>query len=167
MNTPNRYNPAIVVLHWLTVLLILGAGLLSDSEGGGSSPINIHMVLGAVLLLVMIVRLILRFTTRRPAWASTGNRFLDKIGELVHVGLYFFAFMILGFGGLIAVQRNLFAYVLGTGSVVNGRVGFFYGALHQLGWFAIVSLLFLHVGAALYHQFIIKDKLLNRMWFAT
>jgi len=166
MNTPNRYNPAMVVLHWLTVLLILGAGLLSDSEGGGSSPIDIHMILGALLLLVMAVRLVLRFTTRRPAWASTGNEFLNKIGELVHLGLYFFAFLILVFGGLIAAQRNLFAYVMGTGTASYGEVGFFYGALHQLGWFAIVSLLFLHVGAALYHQFIIKDNLLNRMWFA-
>lgn len=167
MTTPDRYNPVMVVLHWLTVLLILGAGLLSDSEGGGSSPINIHMILGAVLLLVMVIRLILRLTLRRPAWASTGNVFLNKIGELVHVGLYFFAFLILAFGGLIAVQRNLIGYVMGTGSVVQGRVGFFYGALHEFGWLAIVCLLFLHVGAALYHQFIIKDNLLKRMWFAS
>ena len=166
MNTPNRYNPVMVVLHWLTVLLILSAGLLSDSEGGGSSPINIHMILGAVLLLVMVIRLVLRLTIRRPAWASTGNEFLDKLGELVHVGLYFFAFLILTFGGLIAVQRNLIGYVMGTGSVVQGRVGFFYGAIHQLGWFGVISLLFLHIGGALYHQFIIKDNLLKRMWFA-
>ena len=164
MNTPNRYNPASVVLHWLTVLLILSAGLLADGEG--SAPINIHMILGAVLLLVMIVRLILRLTTRRPAWASTGNPFLDKLGELVHVGLYFFAFLILAFGGLIAVQRNLFAYVMGTGSASSGEVGFFYGALHQLGWLGVITLLFLHIGGALYHQFIIKDNLLKRMWFA-
>jgi len=167
MNTPDRYNPVMVVLHWLTVLLILGAGLLSDSEGGGSSPINIHMILGAVLLLVMVIRLVLRLTIRRLAWASTGNAFFNKIRELVHVGLYFFAFLILAFGGLIAVQRNLIGYVMGTGSVVQGRVGFFYGALHEFGWLAIVALLFLHVGAALYHQFIIKDNLLKRMWFAS
>jgi cytochrome b561 len=167
MNTLTRYNPAMVVLHWLTVLLILGAGLLSDSEGGGSSPINIHMILGGVLLVVMVIRLILRLTVRRPAWASTGNEFFNRIGELVHVGLYFFAFLILTFGGLIAVQRNLIGYVMGAGPVAQGRVGSFYGALHQFGWFAIVCLLFLHVGAALYHQFIIKDNLLKRMWFAT
>jgi cytochrome b561 len=157
----------MVVLHWLTVLLILGAGLLSDSEGGNSSPIDIHMILGALLLLVMIVRLILRFTIQRPSWASAGNEFLNKIGELVHVGLYFFAFVILVFGGLLALQRNLFAYAMGTGPAASGEGGFFFGALHQLGWSAIVLLLFLHVGAALYHQFVIKDNLLTRMWFAS
>lgn len=164
MNTSKRYHPVMVVLHWLTVILLLGAGFLSDGERGGSSPIDIHMVLGALLLLVMIVRLILRFTLQRPAWASTGNQFLNKVGELVHLGLYFFAFLILGFGGLIAAQRNLFAYVLGTGSALRGRGGFFFGAFHQFGWLAIVLLLFLHVGAAFYHQFILKDNLLDRMW---
>jgi cytochrome b561 len=165
MKTPDRYNPAMVVLHWLTVLLLLGAGFLSDGEGGGSSPINIHMILGVLLLVVLIIRLVLRLVIRRPAWAGTGSDLLDKLGELVHAGLYFFAFLILAAGGMIAMQRNLIGYVMGTGSASYGEVGFVYGALHQLGWIAVLCLLFLHVGAALYHQFIIKDNLLKRMWF--
>jgi cytochrome b561 len=160
---PERYNAAVVVLHWLTVPILLGAGLLSEDEGG-SSPIDIHMILGAALLVVMVVRLLLRFTVRRPLWASTGNRFFDQLGELVHVGLYFFTFLILAFGGLIAIQRNLIGYVMGAGSVVHGRLGFL-GSIHHFGWIVIIILLIAHVGAALYHQFIIRDNLLKRMWF--
>ena len=165
MNISKRYHPAMVVLHWLTVILLFGAGFLADGEGGGSSPIDIHIVIGALLLVVMIVRLILRFTLQRPAWASTGNQFLNKVGELVHVGLYFFAFLILAFGGLIAVKRNLFAYVLGTGPASYSEGGFFYRAFHQIGWPVIILLLFLHIAGAFYHQFILKDNLLDRMWF--
>ena len=164
MNTPNRYNSIAVVLHWLTVILILGAGLLS--EGGGRSPINAHMILGSLLLVTMIVRLIIRLVSQRPARASTGNEFLDKLGEWVHIGLYVFAFYILTLGALIASQRNLIGYVLGTGSATRLKYGFL-GSLHQLGWIAILGLLLLHIGGALYHQFIIKDNLLKRMWFAT
>ncbi|MBE0672761.1 MAG: cytochrome b/b6 domain-containing protein, partial [Anaerolineales bacterium] len=156
MDTPARYNPILVVLHWLTVILLLGAGLLSDSEGG-SSPISIHMVLGSLLLLVLVIRLIMRFTTRRPARAQTGNPLLDKLGEIVHVGLYFFAFYILTIGALIASQRNLVGYVLGTGSVSRGNLALL-RPLHELGWFAVLGLLFLHVAGALYHQFILKDN---------
>ncbi|MHB8777342.1 MAG: cytochrome b/b6 domain-containing protein [Anaerolineales bacterium] len=54
--------------------------------------------------------------------------------------------------------------MLGAGSVSHARVGFI-SALHQLGWIAILGLLVLHVGGAVYHQFIIKDNLLGRMWF--
>jgi len=165
MDAAKRYNPLMVVLHWLTVVLLLGAGLLADDEGGGASPINIHMILGALLLVTLVVRLIVRLVTRRPTWADTGNPFLNKLGEFVHIGLYFFAFYILALGGVIAAQRNLVGYALGSGSVVRVRLGML-GALHQLGWIAILGLLCLHVGGAIYHQFFIKDNLLRRMWFA-
>jgi cytochrome b561 len=122
------------------------------------------MILGALLVVTLIIRLIVRFTTKRPEWANTGSQFLNKLGELVHVGLYFCAFFILILGGLIASQRNLIGYVLGTGSVVRVRLGAI-GALHHLGWIAIVGLLLLHIGGAVYHQFIIKDNLMDRMWF--
>jgi len=106
MNTPKRYNPILVTLHWLTVVLLLGAGFLS--EEGGDSPINLHMILGATLLVVMVARLIARFSTARPATLDAGNAFFNKIGELTHLGLYLAAFAILGMGGVIAVKRNLF-----------------------------------------------------------
>jgi len=162
MDTPKRYNPVLVTLHWLTVILMLGAGFLAEDHGGGS-PINIHMILGSLLLIVLIARIVVRFTTKRPAWADTGSQFLNKLGELVHYGLYLAAFFILGMGALIAYNRNLFAYVMGTGTA-GGRVGFI-GSIHQLGWILAMGLILLHVGAALYHQFIIKDNLLTRMWY--
>lgn len=36
---------------------------------------------------------------------------------------------------------------------------------HGLGARFMVALLFLHIGAALYHHFIKKDGLIGRMWF--
>jgi len=163
MNTPKRYHPIMVILHWLTVILLVGAGLLADSEGGGS-PIDTHIIIGVLLLVIMILRLIVRFTTKRPEWANTDNPFLNKLGEWVHIGLYFLAFSILIFGGLIASKRNLLGYALGTGSIIHVRYGLV-GELHQLSWMLIVGLLLLHIGGALYHQFIIKDNLFGRMWF--
>jgi len=161
MNTPKRYHPFLVTLHWLTVILLLGAGMLSES--GRGSPINIHMILGALLLLVMLVRVVVRFTTKHPDWADTGNKLLNQLGGLVHLGLYLVAFFILGIGALIAYNRNLFAYVMGTSTTV-GRMGSI-GGLHELGWAMAMGLIILHVGAALYHQFILKDNLLARMWY--
>lgn len=163
MNTPKRYNPVLVTLHWLTVILMLGAGLLAEDHGGGS-PINTHMILGSLLLVVLIARVIVRFTTKRPAWADTGNQFLNKLGELVHVGLYLAAFFILSMGALIAYNRNLFAYVLDSSATVARRAGFI-GNIHHLGWILAMGLILLHVGAAFYHQFFIKDNLLARMWY--
>lgn len=161
MQTPKRYNPILVTLHWLTVILMLGAGFLAEDEG--NSPINSHMILGAVLLLVLALRIIVRFTTRQPAWANTGHPLLNQLGALVHLGLYLGMVFILGFGAVIAYKRNLVAYVLGTGSALE-RVGLV-GRIHQLGWIMALGLILLHVGAAFYHQLILKDNLLARMWY--
>jgi cytochrome b561 len=43
--------------------------------------------------------------------------------------------------------------------------GFFLGAFHGLSWILLVLLLVVHVGAALYHQFLRRDGLFGRMWF--
>lgn len=161
MNTPKRYHPLLVTLHWLTVILLFGAGMLSES--GRRSPVNIHMILGATLLLVMLARVAVRFTTRHPAWADTGNKLLNQLGGLVHLGLYLAVFYILGMGALIAANRNLFAYVVGTSTTV-GQAGIF-GGFHELGWSLILLLVFVHLGATFYHQFILRDNLLARMWY--
>ena len=162
MNTQKRYHPFLVTLHWLTVLLLFGAGMLSES--GRRSPINIHMVIGSALLLVMVLRVIVRFTTKRPAWAETGNPLLNKLGELTHLGLYLGVFFILGMGALIAYNRNLFAYLMDPSVAVARRAGLV-GGIHQLGWILTVGLVLLHIGAALYHQFILQDNLFARMWY--
>lgn len=161
MNTSKRYHPLLVTLHWLTVLLMFGAASLAEDHG--RAPINTHMVLGALLLLVLLVRVVVRFTTKQPEWADTGNKFLNQTGKLVHLGLYLASFFILGLGALIAYNRNLIGYVMGTTTSV-GRAGFI-GNIHHLGWVLAMLLILAHIGAAFYHQFIIKDNLLARMWY--
>lgn len=162
---PKRYHPIQVTLHWLTVLLMFGAvALAPEEEGGGASPVYLHMIVGGLLALVLISRLVVRFTVPRPAKASAGNAFFNKIGELTHWGLYFFAFVILAGGASIALQRNMIGSLFGSGALQDlGRS--FAAPIHGLGWFLALMLILLHVGAAAYHQFILKDNLLNRMWY--
>ncbi|MFT3890448.1 MAG: cytochrome b/b6 domain-containing protein [Anaerolineales bacterium] len=161
MNTPKRYHPFLVTMHWLTVLLMLGAGFLADDHGG--PPVNTHMILGALLLAVLVIRVIVRLTTFIPAIAETGNPFFNRLGGRVHLGLYLSMLFILGMGALIALRRNLIGYVLSNGTVTRGAG--ILGSIHHAGWFAALGLIAVHVGAALYHQFILKDNLIARMWY--
>jgi cytochrome b561 len=50
------------------------------------------------------------------------------------------------------------------GRLGEGR-GFSLGAFHGLSWILLLLLLVVHVGAALYHQFLRRDGLFGRMWF--
>jgi len=189
-NKPSRYHPLLVVLHWLIAIVMFSAVLLRPEEerrgrpeaGEGFSPpnasqpgnfpprtptVDIHMILGVGLAVLMVVRVIVRFATKRPGWASTGNKFLDVVGELTHLALYLLVFGILIAGGIIAYNDGLVATVLGTATTATaqGFGGFIFRGIHGLSWNLLFLLLFLHVGAALYHQFILKDNLLGRMWF--
>jgi cytochrome b561 len=193
---PKRYHPALVALHWLVAILMFSAVFLRPEEEGGfrpggegferpgevqpgnfpspgnittrTPPIDNHMVVGAIILVLMVARLIVRITTRHPEWATTGNRWLDRLGGLTHFGLYALTFAILGAGGIMAYRDGLLAGVVGiAGTSAQGFSfgGFLFRALHGLSWNLLLLLLILHIGASLYHQFIRKDNLLGRMWF--
>jgi len=202
---PKRYHPALVALHWIIAILIFGTALLAmggegeGRRGGGSTiagiPIlGVHMILGLIVLALLSVRLIIRWRTQRPDWATTGSPFLDKIGELTHWALYFFTFAITITGLILALQSNRFTRVFNPGAAARGQFipnqsqpgqlplpgqirggegegrfaggGFFVlGEFHGLSWILLLLLILLHVGASLYHQFFVKDNLLGRMWF--
>lgn len=132
------------------------------------SAIGLHMIIGIVVLVLLTVRLIVRWTTKHPDWASTGNKFFDWIGNLTHLGLYVLTFAMTITGIVLASQRGQLARVLGIGTFTPGsfrRGGFSLGFFHGGVWTLLLLLIVLHIGAALYHQFILKDNLMGRMWF--
>lgn len=213
-----RYHPALVALHWLIAILILGTVLLAqENEGGGErfrpgqgnfpqpgsqqsnppqtldsdeapqqgfpqggfpqpgegqnifSNIGIHMILGIIILVLLVIRLIVRWTSKHPGWASAGSKFFDWVGNLTHIGLYILTFAMTITGIILADQRGMLARIFGIGSTPTPgtfrRGGFSLGLFHGGIWTLLLLLIVLHVGAALYHQFILKDDLMGRMWF--
>lgn len=205
-----RYRPAQVVLHWVVAALIIITALLArggEGEGrragaagiGGVPTLTFHMILGITVLVLLVVRLLMRWRTKSPDWATTGSGLLDQIGKWTHIGLYFFAFAVTITGLVLALQTNRLARAFSPGSGAgqfqpgqfsppdrgfqSGQVpqgggfrpeggegfrgggGFFLGAFHGASWTILLLLIILHVGAALYHQFMRRDNLFGRMWF--
>jgi cytochrome b561 len=122
---PERYHPALVVLHWLILILIFATAFFAlGGEGrrasgisiAGLQPTAIHMVLGILVLVLLLVRLIIRLLSGRPAWATTGSKILDVVGELTHWALYFFAFAVVITGLILALQTNRFSRAFGIGN---------------------------------------------------
>jgi cytochrome b561 len=192
-NHPQKMSSGSDGLHWIIAILIFTTVLLAGDGGegrrqagaglGGISTINIHMILGILILVLLIIRLVVRFVTQRPAWASTGNAIFNKIGELTHWGLYLLTFGMTITGIILATQTNRLEGLFGLAGNQpadqftpgrfpppgqfrdGGGFRFGLGGLHGMIWTLLLLLILLHVGAAFYHQFFIKDKLLRRMWF--
>lgn len=171
--TPARYHPLQVALHWLVVILlaalfVLGkymAGLPNDA--GKLVPLGTHIALGLLTLLVLVIRLAARHRLPQPAPASTGYTLLDRAGRLVHHGLYALVFLMVVSGISLSVQAGLLPIVFGGSSAALPSDFLVYNArrLHGLVAPALLVLVLLHVGAALYHQLLVRDGLLARMWF--
>jgi cytochrome b561 len=140
-----------------------------EGSQGILSTIGIHMIFGLVVLALLVIRLIVRWTTKHPEWASTGNKFFDWVGGLTHFGLYLLTFAMVITGIILADQRGILARTFGIGSTPTpgsfGRGSFSLGMFHGGVWALLALLMALHIAAALYHQFIVKDNLLGRMWF--
>ena len=127
MDTPKRYHPALVTLHWLIALLVftdLSIGyfyirpILTSGGGGvrGTDPIlKIHMAVGITILVLLVIRFIIRLATRRPTPADAGFKALNILARAVHYALYFFVFAITVVGLIFSLQTSRFQVAfLGT-----------------------------------------------------
>lgn len=170
--TPKRYHPVHVILHWaiaiMTILAILvGMFVLNPipdtAEKAGT--LQFHALWGGLLGLLIVARLITRFTLPRPAPANSDNAFLDFVAKAVHFLLYVgvIGMVISGLG--TAVQANLAGVFNGTTPFPADFMAYPPRIGHGFTALALLGLIGLHFAAAMYHQFIKKDNLLARMWF--
>lgn len=168
-----RYHPLQVRFHWLVVALLLAMFILGKymaglpNDPGKLLPLGIHITLGIITLIVVVVRFIARFRLPQPAPATTGNKFLDRISRIVHYALYALVFLMVISGISLSMQTGLLPIVFGGSGAALPADFFAFNArkLHGLVAPALALTVLLHVGAALYHQFLLKDRLMARMWF--
>jgi cytochrome b561 len=169
---PTRYHPLQIALHWLTVALILAEFVLGkitsslpNTDMAKLTPMAIHMSLGIITLIVILVRISLRSKYPQPAYAATGNAFLDDFGKLVHFALNFLAAVLALSGITFAMQAGLVPIVFfGSGAPLPPDLFvFLMRGVHGVVAPTLLLLILIHFGAALYHQFILKDNLFARM----
>jgi cytochrome b561 len=168
---PKRYHPLHVTLHWLTALLIfmplmsgfLVLGRTPDAEE--AQMLGMHRWVGIILALVIIARIATRFIFKHPAPADAGHPLLNLAGKAAHLLLYIGTFGILFSGSSLGNAYGLQDILAGNGSMPENLFVYPERAAHGNLAYVLIALIALHVGAALYHQFIRKDNLMARMWY--
>jgi cytochrome b561 len=168
----SRYQPVLVALHWLLALMIigllcLGFFVLANMPNTDPNKLDIlvwHMAGGMFVLVLMVLRFIIHIKNARPAKAATGSLLLDRLASVAHYGLYLIVFLMIATGW-------------STGWLISGV--FQPNGEHLPDSFAVFPtfrahavlaalltiLIAAHIAAALYHQFVLKDRLFRRIWF--
>ena len=170
-----KYHPLLVILHWLLVpmlllALVMGGNVLTEIPNDSVNKIGAlkgHMIMGLAIFGLMILRLIIRLTTKKPPHANIGSALLDKLAVLAHYAFYLLVFMMAASGMATSLQAGLPDIVFsGSGAALPETFTQFppriaHGVISKVLFITII----LHALAAFYHHFIRKDGLLSRMWF--
>jgi cytochrome b561 len=167
MAGPSRtgYSGAQIALHWIIAVLVVIQLLLGEEisatydkarEGWHVSPmsfflVSVHYYNGLTILGLVLLRLALRLVKGAPAPALAG--WMHMAAAASHAAFYVL---------LIAMP------VLGWVTYWSLYFPDWYpdepfGDLHELGATLLIALICIHVAAALFHQFWLKDGTLHRM----
>ena len=172
--TPAKYHPALVVLHWVLAFMIVadlyfGAARLAVIPNNAPlklTGLRVHMTEGLVILFLMVVRLLIRGQSRRPAAARAGLDFFDQLARISHRALYVAVFAMAAMGITLALQAGLFPIVYGGEGELPPTLWVYWArTAHYVLSRILMGLIALHVTGALYHTLVRRDRLLARMWF--
>jgi cytochrome b561 len=170
----SRYQPALVALHWLLALMIIG--LLCVGVFARSTPntnpakldiLMLHMSGGTAVLLLMIVRFVTRVRSTHPAAATTGFPLLDRLAKVSHYGFYAIILLMYASGFSTELISGLNHIVFERNGHPLPKTFAVYPTfqIHAVLAGLLAVLIAVHISAALYHQFVRKDGLFRRMWF--
>jgi len=174
-NTERRYSKMVITLHWLMLLLL--AAVYACIELHGSFPKgsatrealkNWHFMLGLSVLLLVVVRLLLRFIAGpRPAIRPAPPLWQERLARLVQFLLY--ALMIgMPLAGWMALSAGgkpvpFFGWewpaLLGPDKALASRIK----GVHEWVGTAGYWLIGLHTLAALFHHYWLRDNTLAQM----
>ncbi len=156
--TPKGYSLTQIRLHWVVAALIAVQYLMHDpieegwraflkgAEVAFDPLILVHVVAGVLIGAFALWRLVLRKTRGAPLPPQEEAPALKLAAHLTHGTLY-----------ALLIVMPLSGALAWFGGV--GALGFVHGTLVT----PLIILIGLHVVAALYHQFVLKTNLIDRM----
>lgn len=172
---PPRYVGAARAFHWITVLLmvpIIAIGMNFDTINTMPDPrkfwwYTLHESLGVTVFALTLFRLAVRLSNPPPPSPPMPLPMRLAAG-VTHWGMYVLMLGLPLFGFLATnawgFPLNLW-WVLPLPNPVGANVPLaqLLTPMHEIGGRIMAVLVATHVAAALYHQFVRKDRLIERM----
>lgn len=165
-----QYSKRMVIVHWLTLALVIVAWYLGHEldearheEGATIAGYIVHALVGWAVLLFTLARLYFRSKDGTPP--AMGNTLLDKVAKGVHYGLYA-VLVLLWFSGGMTIFKSDVSNALKTGDATllpKKFTGVVPHDVHEILVTVLIVLAAVHVLGAIKHQFIVKDRLMERM----
>jgi cytochrome b561 len=166
------YDPVARIFHWLIVALLVAqytVGSIMPHIGRHTVDetwVAWHFDIGAAMLLVIVLRFgwrLLHPVAPAPGlapWESLVSRF-------THYTLYGLIFVMTILGWIAANAHGFDVYLLGLKlpALAPNHAGWGHecGDIHNVLVYVLLGFIILHVAGALYHRFIKRDDVMQRM----
>lgn len=170
---PGTYGMTAKIFHWAIFVLLAAqyaVGSIMPHIGRktlNEGWVNWHLSLGAAILAVIVARYVWRLLNpvalpdNMPGWQTA-------LSHITHLALYLLVFVMTILGWAAANSRGWTVYIAGivplpalapTGSAWAHEAG----DIHNFLVYVLLGFIILHVAGALYHQFILRDRVMQRM----
>jgi cytochrome b561 len=177
-----RYTRVAMILHWLIAISIIGmliGGKVTHSMLEQSPPpqiafslMQLHKSIGITILLLTLVRIAWRISHKPPA-LPTMAAWQTGLAHLSHYGFYLLmlALPLTGWA-VVSTSKWKLPTLLYFTQIEWPHIPFLVGRndlhhlmeeLHEQAGHITIALLLLHIGAALYHHYKLRDDVLRRM----
>lgn len=170
-NTDLKYGSVSKFFHWLVFLLVLTLILVGFFwENAGDirfTLINVHKLVGLLTMLIVVLRAIWMLSNRKPQ-IPNAKRWEKIVEHCVH-GMIYLALIGMPISGWIMVTAagrppkllgQMFAM---PGIPQSGELAGVAADVHLVLAWVLITLVSLHILAALKHHFVDKDIVLKRM----
>ena len=174
MSNSSAYHPVSKSFHWAVALLLLCQIPLGFyMEGLALSPDKLeayalHKSVGLTIWAAMILRVAWRLIQGRPPMPADMSRVVRILAKAAHVLMYLLLLLMPMSGWLVSSAANM----------APSWFGFFqlplivepdpqraedFAEMHEIQAFILITLIVLHIGAAVYHHLLRKDGVLRNM----
>jgi cytochrome b561 len=175
MKTVKTYSKGSKLLHWVMALILismlfLGLSMVQSLATWQIEAVELHKSLGVLAMILVIVRLVNRVFSASPSLPIELPKWQKKLAYSSHVALYG-AMLLMPFSGWLmqsADGRNVsvFGWV-SLPQIVDANINSYalFRELHGLVAWLFMAMIFMHIGAALYHGLIRQDGVLSSMLY--
>ncbi len=173
--TLHKYDLGYRILHWLMaamfyLMFMAGFGFADATNREEHMTMLIgHSSIGTLISLMLLIRVTKRFIIRSPRPEHKLAKWQKMMAKGVQFGLYACMVFIPVTGYFTANMHELPVMLFGSiqlnGSALIAPTESFsmMKQAHEFGIILMMLLLILHIGAAIYHKVVQRDRVLNSM----
>ena len=161
------------VIHWLMAIAIMIDLNVAQKFGGEMQLLDRlesradHATMGLIITFLLVLRIILRFRYGAPSLPNSMSKWQIIAAQAGHYGLYILMGTLVMTGIISAIYASDPILVFNSYDLAfanhNDNAFRIVRGIHEFCTNAIIALIFIHILAAIYHHFVLKDSTTSNM----